>query len=410
MSHYHERAEKDCLNCGTQVEGRFCQNCGQENIIARESFWSLLTHFVYDITHFDGKFFGTMKVLLTKPGRLSLEYIKGKRTSQLHPIRMYVFTSAFFFIIFFSLYKTDNIGKSGDEKRTEKLENLQLARNVVKEKPLLSSDSLERLTAKKVLSDLDKEILAIEEEIAEDKREDSIRDQKKIDVTDTLKKAGIPIPATVKINNRDSGFWKMDMDSDSTNDAFSSSNYESLEAYKRMQAALPKEKKDSWLKKVFVTKIIAAAETGKLQGERTYLKNFLYNLFHSFPKMLFVSLPLFAWFLSWLYGRRKNLRYSDHAIFTIHLYCATFIFLLGTFALSALQEKTGWGILNLIQVIITIAVWLYMYKAMRKFYGDSRGKTIVKFILLNMLSFFMMMLLLVIFTAISAAQATNSGH
>lgn len=351
-----------------------------------------------------------MKVLLTKPGRLSLEYIQGKRNSQLHPIRMYVFTSAFFFIIFFSLYKTDNIGKSGDEKRTEKLENLQLARNVVKEKPLLSSDSLERLTAIKVLSDLDKEILAIEKEIAEDKREDSIRDQKKIDVTDTLKKAGIPIPATVKINNRDSGFWKMEMDSDSTNDAFSSSNYESLEAYKRMQAALPKGKKDSWLKKVFVTKIIAAAETGKLQGERTYLKNFLYNLFHSFPKMLFVSLPLFAWFLSWLYGRRKNLRYSDHAIFTIHLYCATFIFLLGTFALSALQEKTGWGILNLVQVVATFAVSFYMYKAMRKFYGDSRKKTIVKFILLNMLSFFMMMLLLIIFTAISAAQATNSGH
>ncbi|WP_290791684.1 DUF3667 domain-containing protein [Flavihumibacter sp. UBA7668] len=410
MSHYQERAEKDCLNCGTQVEGRFCQNCGQENIIARESFWSLVTHFVYDITHFDSKFFGTMKVLLTKPGRLSIDYIQGKRNSQLHPIRMYVFTSAFFFIIFFSLYKADKIGRSEDEERKEKLENLQLARDVVKEKPLLSSDLLERQTAQKVLSDLEKEILLIEKEISDDKIADSIRDQEKIDVTDSLKKAGIPIPATVKINNRDSSFWKMEMDSDSTNDAFTSSNYESLEAYKRMQATLPKEKKDSWLKKVFVTKIIAAAETGKLQGERTYLKNFLYNLFHSFPKMLFVSLPMFAWFLSWLYSRSKNLRYSDHAIFTIHLYCATFIFLLGTFALSALQEKTGWGILNLVQVIVTVAIYLYMYKGMRKFYGDSRGKTIVKFILLNMLSFFMMMVLLVIFTAISAAQAINSGH
>jgi len=410
VSHYQERAEKDCLNCGTQVEGRFCQNCGQENIIARESFWSLVTHFVYDITHFDSKFFGTMKVLLTKPGRLSIDYIQGKRNSQLHPIRMYVFTSAFFFIIFFSLYKADKIGRSEDEERKEKLENLQLARDVVKEKPLLSSDLLERQTAQKVLSDLEKEILLIEKEISDDKIADSIRDQEKIDVTDSLKKAGIPIPATVKINNRDSSFWKMEMDSDSTNDAFTSSNYESLEAYKRMQATLPKEKKDSWLKKVFVTKIIAAAETGKLQGERTYLKNFLYNLFHSFPKMLFVSLPMFAWFLSWLYSRSKNLRYSDHAIFTIHLYCATFIFLLGTFALSALQEKTGWGILNLVQVIVTVAIYLYMYKGMRKFYGDSRGKTIVKFILLNMLSFFMMMVLLVIFTAISAAQAINSGH
>jgi hypothetical protein len=51
-----------------------------------------------------------------------------------------------------------------------------------------------------------------------------------------------------------------------------------------------------------------------------------------------------------------------------------------------------------------------MYKAMRKFYGDGRSKTIVKFILLNILSFFMMSILLVIFTAISAAQAVNANH
>ena len=47
---------------------------------------------------------------------------------------------------------------------------------------------------------------------------------------------------------------------------------------------------------------------------------------------------------------------------------------------------------------------------MRRFYGESRKKTLLKFILLNILSFFMMMVLLVIFTAISAAQAVNPGH
>ncbi|KYP15160.1 DUF3667 domain-containing protein [Flavihumibacter sp. CACIAM 22H1] len=410
MSHYKERVEKDCLNCGTQVEGRFCQQCGQENIIARESFWSLLTHFVYDITHFDSKFFGTMKVLLTKPGQLSLEYIRGKRVSQLHPIRMYVFTSAFFFIIFFSLYKADRIGESDFDRRKAKLEKLELAKTVVTEKPLLSADSTERKTARSVLADLEKEIAGIKLEIREEEREDSLDQLEKVNISDTLKKAGINVPGNITVQGKESEFFTLDTGSDSSNDAFSSVNYESLEAYRRMQAALPADKKDSWVKKAFVTKIIAAVETGKIQGERAYLKNFLYNLFHSMPKMLFVSLPIFALFLGWLYGRRKELTYSDHAIFTIHTYCATFIFLLGTFALSSLQETTGWGIINLLQVIITIAVYLYLYKGMRRFYGDSRRKTIIKFILLNILSFFMMSLLLVIFTAISAAQVGNSAH
>ncbi len=350
-----------------------------------------------------------MSQLLTKPGKLSLEYIQGKRNSQLNPIRMYVFTSAFFFIIFFTMYNAANIGKSDSDKKKEKLESLKLAREVVQEKPLLSTNAVERQTAQRVLAGLEKDIQTIEKEISDKKIADSIRSATGQEILDTLEKEGIKVPGNLKIDEEDQAF-NINMSTDSSNDAFSSSNYESLEAYRRMQEALPKDKKDSLIKKIFVTKIIAASETGKLKGERAYLQSFLNNLFHSFPKMLFASLPLFAWFLQLLYGRRKDLFYSDHAIFTIHTYCATFIFLLGSFALGALQDYTEWGIINLVQVIITVSVYLYLYKGMRKFYGESRKKTLLKFILLNILSFFMMMVLLVIFTAISAAQAVSPGH
>lgn len=410
MSHYHERTEKNCLNCGTQVAGRYCQQCGQENIIARESFWSLLTHFVYDITHFDSKFFGTMKQLLTKPGKLSLEYIQGKRYSQLNPIRMYVFTSAFFFIIFFTLYSTENIGRSEYDKKKEKLESLKLAKTVLEERPLQSTDSIERRTAVTVLGGLEKDIAGLEKEVRAKEIKDSIRASSGTAVLDSLEKEGVKIPGMKNAPEGGNQALNFDLTEDSSIVPYRSSNYESLEAYLRMQKSLPENKRDSWIKKVFVTRIIAASETGKLKGENTYLKNFLYNLFHSFPKMLFVSLPLFAWFLHLLYRRNKNLFYSDHAIFTIHTYCATFIFLLGTFALSELREATGWGIINLIEVIISFLILFYLYKGMRKFYGQSRRKTILKFILINILSFFMMSLLLVIFTAISAAQAVNTGH
>ncbi len=69
--------------------------------------WHLVSHFFSDITHFDGKFFTSMKDLVQKPGFLSREYMAGRRAVYLNPIRMYLFTSFIFFLIFFSFYNVD---------------------------------------------------------------------------------------------------------------------------------------------------------------------------------------------------------------------------------------------------------------------------------------------------------------
>lgn len=105
VSHVPERKEKDCLNCGTTVYGKYCHVCGQENVVPKETFWSMFLHFFYDITHFDSKFFETVKDLVFRPGFLSKEFINGRRAKYLHPVRMYVFTSAVFFLLFFSFFK-----------------------------------------------------------------------------------------------------------------------------------------------------------------------------------------------------------------------------------------------------------------------------------------------------------------
>lgn len=87
------------------VAGRFCQVCGQENIETHETFGHLAGHFISDIFHFDGMFFSTLKHLLFKPGFLTYEYVRGRRASYLNPIKMYIFISAAFFLIFLNLYK-----------------------------------------------------------------------------------------------------------------------------------------------------------------------------------------------------------------------------------------------------------------------------------------------------------------
>lgn len=103
MSHGRLRKETNCLNCDAQVDGRYCKNCGQENLEPKQTFWHLVTHFFNDVTHFDGKFFTTLKSLLLKPGFLTEEYVKGRRMKYLDPVRMYLFVSFAFFLMYLAL-------------------------------------------------------------------------------------------------------------------------------------------------------------------------------------------------------------------------------------------------------------------------------------------------------------------
>jgi len=102
MPRHHLRHERNCLNCGAIVEERYCTRCGQENLEPTESFGHIVGHFFADITHFDSKFFVTVKDLFLRPGFLTREYVAGRRMSYLNPIRMYIFISALFFLALFT--------------------------------------------------------------------------------------------------------------------------------------------------------------------------------------------------------------------------------------------------------------------------------------------------------------------
>ena len=142
MSHQPERKEKDCLNCGTLLHGRYCHVCGQENILVKQGFWSLTKHFVFDIFHFDGKFFDTLRHLFFKPGTISREYVSGKRNRYLDPIRMYLFTSALFFLVFFSM-RTQSGKVDLDQSQTlSKTERLDLAMEISKQQQQHPGDTL----------------------------------------------------------------------------------------------------------------------------------------------------------------------------------------------------------------------------------------------------------------------------
>ena len=100
MGKHPLRQDRTCKNCRQVVDKRYCSNCGQENVETRQSFMHLITHFAEDFTHYDNAFWKTIKNLLFRPGRLTIEFISGKRQTYVPPVKLYIFIS---FLTFFLL-------------------------------------------------------------------------------------------------------------------------------------------------------------------------------------------------------------------------------------------------------------------------------------------------------------------
>lgn len=105
-----------CLNCDTPLMGKYCSNCGQRDLPARQDLGDLFINFISSFYSFESKFFKTFQYLLFKPGKIVADYNAGKRESFYHPARMYVFLSFIFFLLFSTVFTTDEMNFNGDGK------------------------------------------------------------------------------------------------------------------------------------------------------------------------------------------------------------------------------------------------------------------------------------------------------
>jgi len=181
------------------------------------------------------------------------------------------------------------------------------------------------------------------------------------------------------------------------------SHYKTQAEYDSVQNALPEARRDDWLKRMIRKKEIQVQE--EYHGDRNaFWRDVINNFLHQFPKLFFISLPIFAFFLWLLYISNKRLFYTEHAIFTIHLYIFTFIFLLVFFGLLKLNELAASSVWGWIDFAFWLCWLFYMYKAMRNFYKQGRGKTILKFLLLSLAAFTGLIFLFAVFFSYSVLE------
>ncbi|MXO75101.1 DUF3667 domain-containing protein [Altererythrobacter aerius] len=94
--------EAACLNCGTPLVGPHCHACGQRGHVHR-TLGAFFHDLLHGVLHFEGKIWRTVPLLAWKPGKLTREYIDGRRASYVSPIALFLFVVFLSFALFNAL-------------------------------------------------------------------------------------------------------------------------------------------------------------------------------------------------------------------------------------------------------------------------------------------------------------------
>ena len=92
-------AGERCENCGNEVTQRYCGACGQRLEPPVHSLWHFSRVATEDLTHADSRLWRTLGALLFQPGKLTGEFLAGRRARYLPPLRLYLVVSVAFFLV-----------------------------------------------------------------------------------------------------------------------------------------------------------------------------------------------------------------------------------------------------------------------------------------------------------------------
>lgn len=345
MSHSPIRKDKTCLNCRHVVDQKFCPNCGQENTDSRKTFHHLFIHFFEDLTHYENAFWRTIKNLLFKPSSLTKEYLSGKRLSYLAPVRLYIFISfiTFLLIAMFPVHVNDQVHKSSKSES-------------VKEQTSSHKNSLEE----------DENVKAV-------LNSKSISEENKKAIKEILNH-----PKT-------------------TDDSLINLGYKSVNQIDSIQKYGSKSEKLSdfsyWINRK--VQLIKDKNTG-----REVLDKFIESFIHNLPKVLFIIMPFFAFFL-WIFHNKKRWYYFDHGIFTLHYFSFLLLIFLILFSLDKIATSLNNSFISFIIDCSTFlgVLWAfyYFFPAHHRFYGESRILSFTKSIVLFFINSFFILFLLIVF-------------
>lgn len=130
-----------CRNCESAMHGPYCGQCGQRAVHENPTAHELLHDATHEFLHLDGKIFTTLRLLLTRPGFLTVEYLQGRRARYITPIRLYLTCSVLYFLVAAAAHPVE---KAIAENRGESFQFTEAPKSV-REAQKVSQDSVARV-------------------------------------------------------------------------------------------------------------------------------------------------------------------------------------------------------------------------------------------------------------------------
>lgn len=115
-----------CRNCEHPLDpgAQYCPSCGQK-VAGLPTLGELFTQFLGDVYPLDAKFWRTYGRLVARPGRVTRDYLEGKRQRYVRPLRLYLVNSLVFFLV--ATWSGVQTVKSGPEGSAAEAEALRAA-------------------------------------------------------------------------------------------------------------------------------------------------------------------------------------------------------------------------------------------------------------------------------------------
>ena len=328
--------------------------------------WSVVFEFFREMFELDSRVFRTLKSLLFRPGHLSSEFSRNRRAAYMSPVRLYLFISFLFFLVL-------SISAGGW------LRNLDLS-----DADVQMGGSDDAAAADSALAVADSVLAEVDSALA-----------------DRGLPAGLGLGALVDSVLADSTLMADTPADSAVGQAIDPVQLEALKARLLPEHA---RKVDDIMGRPGnpAAKQVVRGLAGSVDPDESasgvpgwlirYGRGLLIDLFHdpraflqeaigNLPIAMFFLLPVFAMILAACYLRRKRF-FVEHLVFGMHIH--TFVFLVLAAALLVPSEGAG----NWVQLFLVVVSPLYVLIAMRRFYGEGWGRTLVKgFVVWNLYSF-----------------------
>ena len=323
-----------CLNCGTPLSGQYCSRCGQRARSRLISIWELVRDAFGDLFELDSRLWQTIIPLMFRPGRLTRDYLMGRRARFMPPFRTYLVLSLVFFLVAFF-----------DPQRHF---GILLEPGGPEETGGVAGEGGEAAEAaairRQVLDDLAREGIIAGDGTPE-ATEPPAGDE-------TARETG----ANVQFTRDGQTIVNCDFDDDDLQ-------------------GLP-----DWLsRRLTPERLRSVCDKIRADSGREFFDQLLDNV----PAALFVLLPLMALVLKMLYPLAKRY-YVEHLLFVLHYHAFVFLILtleiLWSRLVAAMSLKEWVG--DLTVIVISIYIPAYLFRAMRRVYEQGRTITVLKFVLL----------------------------